>query len=87
MVTNSLQYGHFGVNEYEIDMLLDCEGKSWSLCMVGHNDEKLTKKFTNLTLPQSGVVPHFDMYYKNNAVRIAKIPPSSFGVEKERVFR
>lgn len=83
---NSPQYSHFNVNEYELDMLLDFEGKAWSLCMVGRNDENHTKKFTNLNLPGKGLVPHFNMYHQNLTVRIAKIPPSMFGVEKKGIF-
>ena len=83
---NSPQYSHFNVNEYEMDMLLDLARKAWSLCMVGRNDENHTKKFTNLDLPGKGLVPHFNIAHRNHTVRIAKIPPSMFGVEKKGIF-
>ena len=47
-IVNSSEYSHFNVNDYEVDMLLDFGQRSWSLCMVGLNDEICTKRFTNL---------------------------------------
>ena len=83
---NTPQYSHFKVSECEIDMILDFGGRSWSICMVGHNDDTRTKRFTNLNLPDKALVPHFNMYYDNTELRIAKIPPSLFGVEQKGIF-
>lgn len=84
---NSPNCTHFSnANEYELDMLLDFEMKSWSICMVGHNDENRTKKFTNLSLSDEGLVPLFNLYQLDTALRLAKIPPALFGVKQEGIF-
>ena len=65
---------------YEIDILLDCNTGRVNFCMVGETD-KFQPKFWDIDNFDSGWVPHFNLYYasKGAEIQIAKIDPSLYG--------
>lgn len=84
---NNPTVSQFNVAECEVDMLVDIEGKTWSLCVVGQNDDNHTLKYTNCNFSSDGIVPHFNPHVVNLELRIAKIPPEEFGIKREGLFK
>lgn len=85
---NRIQMNHlYERMDGEIDMLLDVDKGELELCLVGLIDEAKRPKLWNLPLSmQNGWVPHFNIYQKDNSVRIASIPVSWYGIEQIDIF-
>ena len=79
---------HFYANEkVEIDMSLNADKGKLDFCVVGIKETDKQAKLWNLPVDDhNGWVPHFNLYARDNSVKIACIPSSWYGIEQSDIF-
>ena len=83
--TNGTKTKHFQSKElYEIDIYLDLQKNELKICLVGELTKD--KELKSWGLPKGlGWVPHFNLYYKNTEIRIARIPMEWYGEQNNEL--
>ena len=86
---NNFNWKHFlALRDGEVDILLNIDKCTLSICVVGHLqsgfDAQLMKLPTLET--ESGWVPHVNTYKYGQQVRVAKIPVTWYGIPKNELL-
>ena len=73
-----------GKNEYELDLLLNCDSKMLKICVVGDEDDDNNAWIMIDDKNMNGWVPHFELEGCLNGpkLRICKIPAAWYGKSK-----
>ena len=87
---NKINTKHFvSSTEFEIDIYLDLEANQLKICLVGELSEDKEVKiwgFEHETKSESGWVPHFNIYWSDTKLRLARIPIEWYGLPKDIEF-
>merc|ERR1719384_3064758 len=70
----------------EVDLLLDLEKDTLSICVVGHCNSLYQAKLMCIPKNEHGWVPHFNTNSQDQTLQIAKIPVDWYGNHEDNVF-
>lgn len=84
--TNEINTKHFqSQTEYQVDIYLDLEIEELKICLVDDEREFELKGIPN-SIDNTGWVPHFNLYYPDTKIRVAKIPIEWYRIPKKIEF-